>query len=118
MEIDKYLKPKVNKKVKVSLKEMSDKLEKLNFENIFYIYSKTISRTIESDILQQIYKLKILNSILEDVKEEGLDYKYIIRIRFDFLPINKIKLTENRSNKFIQYPIRDIEKKNLKFDID
>ncbi len=75
-EVDKVIKPKIKF------------LNKHNYKS--YILPQS-PRFNFRNILQQLFKINGAYELLEDyTKEKKVSYKYFIRIRFDFLPLDKI----------------------------
>ncbi len=75
-EVDGIIKPELKK------------LHKENYKKLFFLETSKFNLR---NTYQQIYKLKeVCNSLENYMKENNVSYRYFIRIRFDFLPINPI----------------------------
>ena len=104
----KILKPKKSVKVKSSevdkiIKAELKELRKQNYKTSIFPES---FRFNPRNTYQQLYKISQSFEILEKyMKEENVSYKYFIRIRFDFLPLDVIKLASfNLKKKEVVVP--------------
>jgi len=97
LEKIKLLNPTKTKKVKSSEvdKVIKDKIKFLNRQNYkAIIYPQSTSFNFRN-IFQQFFKIKKSFELLEKhMGEENISYKYFIRIRFDFLPLDIINLKD------------------------
>lgn len=100
-KVDKLLKPLVNQKIKSSDVEKIINLKyweliKKNYKNFIYPWTPRFNlRTF----LQQFYKNKIVNEIKNEYsKKNNIDYKYVIRMRFDILPLDKLDFNQININ--------------------
>jgi len=116
----KLLNPKEIKKIKSSQvdKLILPKLNTIDKENyINYIFPKSFRFNFRN-IYQQLFKIKGSLLILEKyMKKNKTSYKYFIRIRFDFLPINSInpKKFKISKNEIITPSIKGL---NTKYKIN
>ncbi len=98
----KMLKPTKTAKIKSSnvdkiIKEEIQSLKKLNYRKYIFIESFKFNFR---NIYQQLFKIKGAFNLLEShMKEESISYKYLIRVRFDFLPFDNIKPENFNLNK-------------------
>jgi len=87
-------------------------LKKKNYKN--YILSESFRFNFRN-MYQQLFKIKGACVLLEEyMEEENTTYNYFIRIRFDFLPIDKIKLNnfKIKKNEVITPEIKGLKIKN------
>ena len=92
-------------------------LNKLNYKKIIYPES---FRFNFRNIYQQYFKIKKSFELLEKhMKEKNISYKYFIRIRFDFLPLDSFKLEsfKMKKNEVVVPDFRGIRSKNEIFDM-
>jgi len=118
----KLLEPTKTKKVKSSEvdKIIKDKLKFLNKQNYKIIIYPESFRFNFRNIYQQFFKIKKSFELLENyMKEKNISYKYFIRIRFDFLPLDIIKL-ENfkiKNNEVVIPSYKGVSLKNEGIDM-
>ncbi len=80
--------PEVDKLIKRDI----DQLNKGNYKDFILPQS---GRFNFRNIYQQLYKIKgVFKLLKQHMEENNVHYKYFIRIRFDFLPLNKIKMRD------------------------
>jgi len=118
----KLLNPKKTKKIKSSEvdKIIKDKLNFLNKQNYKTIIYPESFRFNFRNIYQQFFKIKKSFELLENyMKTENINYNYFIRIRFDFLPLDIIKLEDFkiRENEVVVPNFKDIRPKNEVIDM-
>ena len=89
----KLLNPTITEKIKSSdvdkiIAPELKRLKKQNYKRFFFPESRSFNLR---NVYQQIYKIDRAFKLLENyMKEKNISYKYFIRIRFDFLPLNSI----------------------------
>ena len=98
----KLLKPTKTKKIKSSEvnKIIKDELRSLNKQNYKTSIFPESFRFNLRNVYQQLYKINQSFELLEKYMEEkNISYKYFIRIRFDFLPLDVLRLEDFKIKK-------------------
>jgi len=98
----KLLKPTKTKKIKSSEvdKIIKDEIKALHKQNYKTSIFPESFRFNLRNIYQQLYKINQSFELLEKhMEEENVNYNYFIRIRFDFLPLEVIKLEDFKIKK-------------------
>ena len=116
------LKPIKTKKVKSSEvdKIIKDELRSLNKQNYKTSIFPESFRFNLRNTYQQLYKISQSFELLErHMKEKNITYKYFIRIRFDFLPLDVFRLEDFKIkvNEVVVSSFKGVNSKNEFVDI-
>ena len=116
------LKPIKTKKVKSSEvdKIIKDELRSLNKQNYKTSIFPESFRFNLRNTYQQLYKINQSFELLERyMKEKNITYKYFIRIRFDFLPLDILRLKdfETKEDEVIVPSFKGVNLKNEFIDL-
>lgn len=118
----KLLKPAKQKKIKSSEvdKIIKDELKLLNKQNYkTIIYPESFSFNFRN-IYQQLFKIDKSFKLLKKYMEtENVSYKYFIRIRFDFLPLDILKIEDFKikNNEIVVPSYKGVDIKNMVIDM-
>ncbi|MDD5699639.1 MAG: hypothetical protein PHH00_00390 [Candidatus Nanoarchaeia archaeon] len=112
------LNPVISKKIKSSevdkiIKPELKALKNQNYKKFIFPESSGFNLR---NVYQQIYKIKEAFNLLEHyMKENNVSYRYFIRIRFDFLPINEInpKTLGIKKGEIVTPPLRTSDKDQI-----